>query len=199
MSAMKSAAQEAAEDLFFGQSVIIWARWFVIITTVIAILWSTSNVFNLTAAVLMIVPLIAINFFVYGRYLMEKPINRNLLLILSVVDLIIVTLIVLFVRPNTGYESEYYILFYPLIISVAFVFPMRISVVYTILALILYTIPCLFVGPDAGWNGSTIETMVVRLITVGTMGVLGIFYWRVQRERRRSASSSADFAAPDLS
>ena len=32
MTEMRSAAQEAAEDIFFGQIVIIWARWFVIIT-----------------------------------------------------------------------------------------------------------------------------------------------------------------------
>ena len=31
MEGIRSPEQEAAEDVFFGQSVIIWARWFVIL------------------------------------------------------------------------------------------------------------------------------------------------------------------------
>jgi phosphoglycerol transferase MdoB-like AlkP superfamily enzyme len=199
MSAVRSAAQEAAEDLFFGQSVIIWARWFVIIAGVVVVLWSTSDIGTMSLAVLMIAPLIVINFFVYGRYLMEKPVNQYLLLALSLVDLVVVSLFVLFMKPETGYASPYYIFFYPLLLAVAFVFPIRISIPYTIVGLLLYVGSVLIIGPEGGWTGNELETMLVRLITMATMGVLGAFYWRIQRERRRTTVRPAGFSDPELS
>jgi len=197
MSELRTEAQEAAEDIFFGQSVIIWARWFVIIAGVVVVLWSSSEVAALTLAVLMILPLIAINFFVYGRYLMEKPINQYLMLGLSVVDLIVVTLIVLFMGEGAGYNSEYYVFFFPLLLAVAFVFPLRISTAYTLLGLLMYVGACLLIPPaspwfDSGWTSTNVETLVVRLIALATVGLLGAFYWRIQRNRRREAGGPAN-------
>ena len=43
MQAIRNAAQEAAEDIFFGQAVIIWARWFVIAAVTVMMLWSSAK------------------------------------------------------------------------------------------------------------------------------------------------------------
>ncbi len=188
MTELRSAAQEAAEDIYFGQVVIIWARWFVIISGVIVVLWSSANTSELTTAVLMVVPLIAINFFVHGRYLMERPINQNLLLGLSLVDIIIVTIIVLLWQDPNGYFSPYYIFYYPFLLAVAFVFPVRFSVLYTLLTLIMYSVACLVIDINLVTDSNQLEGLIIRLITMATIGGLGAFYWRIQRGRRRAAA-----------
>lgn len=181
----RSAAQEAAEDIFFGQLVIIYARWFVIVAMVVLALWSSNSIGQLTIAILFIVPMMAINFFVHGRYLMEKPVNAMLLLLLSVVDVIIITMIVLFWQDGSGLASQFYIFYYPILLAFAFVFPARNSAIYTIFALVVYATACILATPSAIANSPEMERLVIRLITMASMGVLGIYYWRIQRSRRR--------------
>lgn len=199
MTQIRSAAQEAAEDIFFGQAVIIYARWFVIVTGVFVVLWTSSDVAELTLAVLMIVPLIAINFFVHGRYLVERPINQYLLLALSVVDLLIITLIVLVWQKPNGFGSPYFILYYPIVLAVAFVFTIRISLAYTAICLVLYSLSCILY--DLAVLDSTlltdsrqIEGLFIRLITLAAVGGLGGFYWRIQRKRRRMATGQREIS-----
>ncbi len=199
MTQIRSAAQEAAEDIFFGQAVIIYARWFVILTGVIVVLWTSNDVGELTLAVLMIVPLIAINFFVHGRYLVERPINQYLLLALSVIDLLIITLIVLVWQESNGFESPYFILYYPIVLAVAFVFTIRISMAYTGLCLVLYSVASILydaaiLETSLFTDSRQIELLFIRLITLAAVGGLGAFYWRIQRQRRRMASGQREMA-----
>ena len=83
----RTAEQEAAEDLFFGQVVIIWARWFLILAGAILILWTTTDASALVVSILPILALMAMNFFLHGRYLVERPANQMLLLAASALDL----------------------------------------------------------------------------------------------------------------
>ena len=43
MREMRTVAQEAAEDVFFGQVVMIWARWFLIAAGIILALWTVED------------------------------------------------------------------------------------------------------------------------------------------------------------
>ncbi len=185
MNIERSAEQEAAEDIFFGQLVIIYARWFVIVAMVVLALWSSNSIGQLTIAILFIVPMIAINFFVHGRYLMEKPVNAMLLMLLSVVDVIIITLILLFWQDARGMASQFYIFYYPIILAFAFVFPARNSAIYTVFTVVVYVVVCIVATPSVLVNSPELERLVMRVITMASMGVLGIYYWRIQRSRRR--------------
>ncbi len=187
MESQRNLAQETAEDIFFGQLVIIYARWFVIVAMVILALWSADTINQLVVAVLFIVPLMIINFFVHGRYLMEKPANKMLLTILSVVDVMVITLLILFWPGAKGIESQFYIFYYPLVLAFAFVSVARNSIVYTIFTLVLYAVICFFFSNfaiDSLW----LERLTIRVITIGAMGVLGAYYWRIQRNRLRLAT-----------
>lgn len=188
MESQRNLAQEAAEDIFFGQLVIIYARWFVIVAMVVLALWSADSINQLVIAVLFIVPLMIINFFVHGRYLMEKPANKMLLTILSVVDILVITLLILFWPGAKGIESQFYIFYYPLVLAFAFVSVARNSIIYTIFTLVLYTMICFFFSNftiDSLW----LERLTIRVITIGAMGVLGAYYWRIQRNRLRQATN----------
>lgn len=184
--------QEAAEDIFFGQVVIICARWFVVITMTILALWTSENLNQMVLGVLFVVPLIALNFFVHGRYLMEKPANRLLLILLGIIDALAITLIIVFWPGDGGLRSQFYVLYYPVVLAFAFVFPLRASTVYTVFVLAVYTAATLVVDPSFVAVGVELERLVIRLITLAAMGMLAAYYYRLLRERRRAALS------PDL-
>lgn len=187
MNELRSTVQEASEDIFFGQEVIIWARWFVIAAAAITLLWTSTSIAEMMTAILILLPLITINFYVHGRYLVEKPVNQILLVGLSLVDVAIVSLIILSWQANNGFVSQYYIFYYPLILAFAFVMPPKISVVFTILTLGAYTVVCLLADSSFTTSWLEIERLVIRFITLAAMSGLGMFYWRIQRRRRREA------------
>ena len=187
MKEQRSPQQEAAEDIFFGQVVIIWARWFVILTGAILALWAASSVSELTVASLLIVARMAVNFFVHGRYLMEKPINRTLTALVSLIDLTIITLIVLAWRGQTGLDSPFFIFYYPVLAAFAFVFTPGFTLVYTALAILSYVGATFVSDPAFFLELRDLELLITRLITLAAMGGLGTYYWRIQRDRRRLA------------
>lgn len=67
---------EEAEDVFFGQVVMIWARWILAAAGAVLILWGGGQVADLTARIAAVVVLMAVNFYLPGRFVMEKPANR---------------------------------------------------------------------------------------------------------------------------
>jgi hypothetical protein len=189
MQDIRTADQEAAEDIFFGQLVIIWARWFLIFAGIVLTLWTVDNPRDLTFGLVPIIALMLVNFYLHGRYVLEKPANQMLVAIGSVIDLIIVTVIVLIWPGETGLESPYSIFYYPIILAFAFVFRDRYTLFYTGAALIAYTASCLALSPDILQDTVRIELLLQRLIIMAAIGGLGTFYWRIQRKRRRAAES----------
>jgi len=191
MNDLRSAEQEAAEDIFFGQVVMIWARWFVIAGAAIVTLLQATEISDLTSATAFVVGLMAINFFVHGRYLMELPANRSMLLALSLLDLLIITSIVVsgVGGGERGLASPYFIFYYPVVLAVAFVFQPRMSAALIILTLAAYGIASSSVDSGLINNSVLLERLVARMISLGATGGLAAFYWRIQRDRRRTATS----------
>jgi len=185
MRELRTTEQEAAEDVFFGQLVIIYARWFFYVAMTILVLWSSTTLDQMVIGIALVVPLIALNFFVHGRYLMEKPANRLLLIILGIIDAAVITLIVIFWPGAKGMYSQFYVFYYPIILAFAFVFPGRLSFVYTAFTLALYGITCVLLTPSFLADMAEIERLVLRMVTMAATGMIGIYYYRIQRQRRR--------------
>lgn len=197
MSPKTLLAHEAAQDIFFGQIVLIWARWFFIAAGAILALWSARSVGELTATILVVIGLMAMNFFVHGRYLLEKPANRLLLLALSLLDLGLTTLFVWNWQGQGGLQSPYFIFYYPLVFAFALVFTPPVTIGYTSLVLVAYLSVCLFAQPSILAEGTTHDfvSLLTRLITLAAMGGLGTYYWRTQRNLRRAALGPGALAA----
>jgi hypothetical protein len=187
MDTVRTHAKEAAEDVFFGQVVIIWARWFMIVAGAVLALWTTQKSTNLAVAVVPISALMAMNFYLHGRYLTERPCNRMQVAAASVLDLALITALVLFLRRDSdvgnGLASPFFVFYYPMLLAFTFVLPRRLAIGYTALAVGLYGGACL-PEVDSVVDG---KALLLRLVTMGTMGGLGTFYWRIQRDRRRAA------------
>jgi hypothetical protein len=190
--AARSQEQEAAEDVFFGQVVTIWARWFLIASGAVFFLWTAKESTQLALGVLPIVGLMAVNFCLHGRYFLERPSNVLQITTASALDVALVSAIVLLWHPSsvagqTGLASPFFIFYYPVLLAFAFVLPRRLTVIFTAATAATYAAICL---PDVT-SITSAKVLVLRLVTMAAMGALGTFYWRIQRDRRRTAAEAA--------
>src|SRR5260370_42056308 len=123
MREISSATREAAEDIFFGQLVLILARWSLILAAAAHVRWGASDQATLLVAMLPLVVLMALNFYVHGRYLTERPVNPAFLMTASVLDLAFVTAMIVLGPGPRGFGSPLFVLYYPLLLAAAFVYP----------------------------------------------------------------------------
>ena len=125
-----------------------------------------------------------------------------MIVLTSLIDVIVISLVVIFWLEPRGLGSPFFVLYYPLILALAFVMPRGLTVAYTLAALVSYVV-AVVLGDLLFTEGGTLaidvsrifvfdsvraEQLILRLITLGAMGGLGSFYWRIQRERRRVAA-----------
>ena len=185
---VRTAAQANQEDVFFGQTVIVWARWSVIVAGIALVLWTSTSVGLLTQTMPFFLVLMAVNFFLHGRYVMGSPLNRVAVTVASVVDLVLITAIVVLWPGSHGLQNEFYVLYFPVVFAFALVFTRRIEVIYTVLAMLSYTAACLLTGTVPLDLGPDDKVLVMRLIVIAAMGFLGNYYFRIQRDRLLRAS-----------
>lgn len=189
---------EAAEDLYYGQSICIWARWFVVATATMLILWTSSDSGELARRIVLVLGLVGINFYLQGRQMMDKPANAKLVTLASLIDIGLVTAIVgLFGRDN-AMASPYFILFYPVVFAFSLVFHQRMTTVFVALTVGLYGVVCLLSEPSILTDSASAKTLAMRLITLGSMGAIGTFYWRIQRQRRQQVALATAPVHPAL-
>jgi hypothetical protein len=187
ITAVRRLEQEAAEDIFFGQVVTIWARWFLIAVGTIFFLWTAQKSTQIALGVLPIVALIVLNFCLHGRYLLERPSNVLQIALASAIDVGLVSAIVLMwhsstAAPLTGLGSPFFVFYYPVLLALAFVMPRRVTLIFTASVAVVYTVICL---PDLT-SITSVKVLVLRLATLCAMGGIGTFYWRIQRNRRHA-------------
>ena len=196
MQGIRSATQEAGEDLFFGQEVLIWARWFVIAAGATLVLFTSTGVTQLSFAVLPVLVLMGVNFYLHGQFFVERPVNTRIIALAALVDVAVITVLVLFWSDMRGLESPFFVLYYPPLMAFAFVMPRKLTVAYCAMVLIAYVGAVVIVdfqssafGDYFVFNVRELKLMVIRVITLTSVGALGTYYWRMQRASRRSAAA----------
>ena len=201
MQEIRRIARDAAEDMFFGQVVINWARWFVIGAGVILALGVANDASEFVVGILPVVAFMAINFYLHGRYLAERPANATLIAVASLVDLAAITAVVLLwpESDQRGLSSPFFIMYYPVLLAFAFVMPRKATVAYILVTLAAYAGACLLADTSVftlseevggGLDVAAVKGLVMRLITLAAVGGLGTYYWRVQRDRRHAATGA---------
>jgi len=185
---VRDAKQAEQEDVFFGQTVIVWARWAVIVAGIALVLWTSTSVGLLSSTMPFFLVLMAVNFFLHGRYVMGSPLNRTAVTVASVVDLVLITAIAVLWPGSHGLQNEFYVLYFPVVFAFALVFTRKIEAVYTVLAMLSYTLACVLTGTVPFDLGSDDKVLVMRLIVIAAMGFLGNYYFRIQRDRLLRAS-----------
>src|SRR5438874_12389686 len=110
---VRTAAQADQEDVFFGQTVIMWARWSVIVAGIMLVLWTSTNVSLLTQTMPFFLVLMAVNFFLHGRYVMGSPLTRTIVTLAIVMDLVLITAIFVLWRGVPGFTHQLYVVYFP--------------------------------------------------------------------------------------
>ena len=185
---VRTASQANQEDVFFGQTVIMWARWSVIVAGIVLVLWTSTNVGLLTQTMPFFLVLMAVNFFLHVRYVMGSPLNRTVVTAASVVDLLLITAIVILWPGAHGLNNPFFVLYFPVVFAFALVFTRKVEAAYTVLAILLYAGACLLTRTVPFDLGSDDKVLVMRVIVIATMGFLGNYYFRIQRDRLAFAS-----------
>ena len=185
---VRSAKQAEEEDVFFGQTVIMWARWSVIVAGIALVLWTSTNVALLTQTMPFFLVLMAVNFFLHGRYVMGSPLNRTVVTVASVIDIILITAIVVLWPGSHGLNNQFFVLYIPVVFAFALVFTRKVEVAYTVFAIVAYTGACILTGTVPFDLGSDDKVLVMRIIVIAAMGFLGNYYFRIQRDRLARAS-----------
>ena len=186
MQQVRSRAQESAEDLYFGQVVANWARWFIIVAGMLLVLWTADETNKVVLGIIPVVGLLVINFYLHGRHLSGRPANRSLISLASLIDLALITMVVIIWPDANGIESPFFVMYYPVVLAFAFIMPPTVALPYTFVAIGSYVGAVFIASPDVFTDVAAIEGLVTRLITLGSMGALGAYYWRIQRDRRRN-------------
>jgi hypothetical protein len=179
---------EAAQDLFFGQASALWARWFLILGGALLVLVRATSTDQLAIQIVPVVLLLFMNFYLHGRYLVDRPANTMLTVFAGGLDLVLTTAVFLSWSGPPGIGNPSFVLFYPLVFAFTLVFGPRIGLPYAALSMVLYTALVLPAGIAgvAEW-----KLLVLRLLSLGAMGGLGTLYWRiVRREVTRHADEA---------
>jgi hypothetical protein len=191
MNTIRSKAQEASEDVYFGQVVANWARWFIIAAGIVLVLWTADSTAKVIIGVLPVVGLMALNFYLHGRHLASKPANTALITVASLIDVALITGLVVLWPGARGLNNDFFVLYFPVLLAFTFVMQPRVSLMYTGAVLAVYTAVTILADPGLITGAEEIELLVTRLITLGAVGALGAYFWRIQRDRRREAIGQA--------
>jgi hypothetical protein len=186
--------REAAEDIFYGQVVINWARWFVILAGTVLVMMAADTTTELAYGMAPVVGLMVVNFYLHGRRLVNKPANLKLVTVSSVIDVLLITAVVM-IGPReevSGMNSQFYVLYFPVIAAFAFVSARNVSVGFTGIAAAVYVAACVVAGESGSQDivqkpfatSETIESIATRVIMMLAIGGLATYFWKVQRDRR---------------
>lgn len=185
---VRTTRQADQEDLFFGQSVILWARWSVIVAGIVLVLWTSTDVALLTRTMPFFLVLMAVNFFLHGRYVMGSPLNRLVVTLASAVDLVLITAIVVFWPGTPGLHNQFFVLYFPVVFAFALVFTRKIEATYTAVAIAAYGAACFLTATVQTENDY--KVLVMRAIVIAALGFLGNYYFRIQRDRLAGLSKT---------
>ena len=83
----RTSERAEAEDIYFGQVASNWARWFIVGTGALLILWTSGDTTKLIVGILPVVGLMVMNFYLHGRLLAGRPANRTLIGVAAAVDI----------------------------------------------------------------------------------------------------------------
>ncbi len=191
MRTPKTVSKEDLQDVWYGQVVVILARWFVIGAGLMLTLWRADQIEDITGVIYPLIGLVGLNFFLHGRILTGSPIRRELILISSVIDVALISSIVGMAswKAESGIDNPFYVFYYPVLLAFALVFPWRLAIPFGAAVIAVYAsiVVASGLGPE---TMQAYETLVARGVTMASMVLLGSLYWRIQRSWRHGQVAS---------
>ncbi len=173
----------AEEDMAAGQPVIVTVRWILIVSSLLLAIWNVGSLSDLRLQITAILLLAITNFYLQAQLLMKKPVNKNVIYGASAVDLLLITMLVLF---QGGYFSSIYVFYLPAIAAFAVAFPTLQTAVFAAATILVYGIIALFT------SDSEVTVVLARLIMIASIAYCGNLYLRIERSRREESQKAQE-------
>jgi hypothetical protein len=168
-----------SEDLAYGQTVLVWARWILIGTGLLLSFWSPHDLLMLQVQLAAIIALAFGNFYLHVQLLRGHPALDNVVYGASLADICVVTALVL---VQGGYPSPVFIFYFAAIVGISVAFPTWLTAGYTGLVVGAYGIICLATAP-----AGELPAVFTRLLMIAAIAVCGNLFARSEGKRRADA------------
>jgi len=169
----------SAEDLAYGQTVLVWARWILIGTGLLLSFWAPKDLTMLQVQLAAIIALAFGNFYLHVQLLRGHPALDAVVYGASLGDICVVTALVL---VQTGYASPVFIFYFAAIVGISVAFPTLMTAGYTAIVIGIYGIICLATAPPEDY-----PAVFTRLLMIAAVAVCGNLFARHEAQRRADA------------
>ena len=173
----------------YAARVSVWGRWFVCLVTILQFayrpgFWYPDEVAQLFPQL----ALVTLNGLVHYRLLTKRPVTWRWMLVLSMMDLALITASIVI---GAGFDSFIFVAYYPALMLFAMVFTsVWLGLAWTTMAAVAYSIVSLSVDSGLDLDAGDERVLVARLAAMYTL-VLGVcLITGFERIRRRAAVNS---------
>ncbi len=174
---------ERVDDLARGQIVIVTARWILVLSALLFVLWDPDPIGILRFQILLVLILAVANFYLHAQVLMRRSVLPEMIYAASILDLAIVTIELV---TEGSFNSNMYVFYFPAIVAFSVVFTTTQTILFTASTCVLYAILCLSTGA-VGAGFENIQVLFTRLVILTAVAVIGTVYARIERGRRHAA------------
>ena len=168
-----------SEDLAYGQTVLVWARWILIGTGLLLSFWGPKDLLTLQVQLAAIIALAFGNFYLHVQLLRGHPAIDNVVYGASIADISVVTALVL---VQHGYPSPVFIFYFAAIVGISVAFPSLLTAGYTAIVVGVYGIIALATAPTEDY-----PAVFTRLLMIAAVAVCGNVFARSESKRRAEA------------
>lgn len=168
-----------SEDLEYGQTVLVWARWILIGTGLLLSFWGPKDLTTLQVQLAAIIALAFGNFYLHVQLLRGHPALDTVVYGASLADIAVVTALVL---VQTGYPSPVFIFYFAAVVGISVAFPTWLTAGYTAIVIGVYGLICLFTAPPEDY-----PAVFTRLLMIAAVAVCGNLFARSETKRRADA------------
>jgi hypothetical protein len=168
-----------SDDLVFGQTVLVWARWILIGTGLLLSFWSPTDLLTLQIQLAAIIALAFGNFYLHVQLLRGHPAIDNVVYAASIGDILVVTALVI---VQGGYPSPVFIFYFAAVVGVSVAFPTVLTAAYTAIVIGVYGVICLATAPS-----DEFPAVFTRLLMIAAIAVCGNLFARNESHRRLDA------------
>jgi signal transduction histidine kinase len=170
----------------YAAKVTVWLRWLFWVGAVIELAYRPAfTQAKYIPFMLMHVPLVALNGYVHYRLLSRRRVTWRHLLLLSAMDIALITASVV---VDGGFDNFLYIPYYPALAAFAAVFTSALlNLAWTTITASIYVGVSLTVGSGMAFDGTNEKMLFSRVLAMFGVVLVVNFITRFQRRRARAA------------
>ena len=188
--------KEAEDDgsmLTSGQSVIITARWILIVGALVLTLWNPTPpphlwVIQVQTGLLLVYAVV--NFFLHAQYIRQGSQVEQVAYFTSLVDLVLITFVI--AMWPSSIDSAVYVFYLPAVLAIAVAFPRAVTAAYTLGIIVAYGIVALAFNPEL-ITAAQAQDLVVRELMIVAVAFTGALYRHIENERWHGRGKAFSF------